>query len=140
MQRNVKFFDLDLQYKFYKKKITSSILRSLDTTNFILGRDVRKFEKKISKISETKYAVGTSSGTDSLLLSLMSLNVKRGDEVITSGFSWISVLEVILILGAKPVFVDINLNDFNICVEDLKKKNIKKNKSYCNNIVIWMPM
>ena len=128
MQRNVKFFDLDLQYKLNKKKITSSILRSLDTTNFILGKDVGKFEKKIGKISETKYAVGTSSGTDSLLLSLMSLNVKRGDEVITSGFSWISVLEVILILGAKPVFVDINLNDFNICVEDLKKKISKKTK------------
>ena len=128
MHRNIKFFDLDLQYKSNKKKILGSLLKSLDTANFILGNEVRKFETKISRISETKYAVGTSSGTDSLLLSLMSLNIQRGDEVITSGFSWISVVEVILILGAKPVFVDINLNDFNICVDDLKKKISKKTK------------
>ena len=128
MHRNIKFFDLDLQYKSNKKKILGSLLKSLDTANFILGNEVRKFETKISRISETKYAVGTSSGTDSLLLSLMSLNIQRGDEVITSGFSWISVVEVILMLGAKPVFVDINLNDFNICVDDLKKKISKKTK------------
>ena len=104
------FFDIDLQYQKYKKQLDLNIFKTLKSTQFILGKEVLKFEKQIAKISNTKYAVGTSSGTDSLLIALLSIGIKKGDEVITSSFSWLSVAEIILLLGAKPIYVDININ------------------------------
>ena len=80
-------------------------------------------------MSLNKYAVGTSSGTDSLLISLLAIGVKKGDEIITSSFSWLSSVEVIL-LGAKPVYVDINLNDFNMDIKEIEKKNYQKLKQF----------
>ena len=119
----VNFFDLDLQYQKYKNEINNNILKTLNKSQYILGNEVKKFENSISKLSSTKYSVGTSSGTDSLLISLLAIGIKKGDEVITASFSWLSVIEVILLLGAKPVYVDINVDDFNINCEELKKKN-----------------
>ena len=125
----VNFFDLDLQYQKYKNEINNNILKTLNKSQYILGNEVKKFENSISKLSSTKYSVGTSSGTDSLLISLLAIGIKKGDEVITASFSWLSVIEVILLLGAKPVYVDINVDDFNINCEELKKKINKKTKA-----------
>ena len=66
LSNEMNFFDIDLQYKKYKKQIDLNIFKTLKSTQFILGQEVQKFEKQIAKISKTKYAVGTSSGTDSL--------------------------------------------------------------------------
>ena len=125
----VNFFDLDIQYQKYKKILNKNILKTLNSSQYILGTEVRNFENRIAKMSLNKYAVGTSSGTDSLLISLLAIGVNKGDEIITSSFSWLSSVEVILLLGAKPVYVDINLNDFNLNINEIKKKITKKTKA-----------
>ena len=135
----INFFDLDLQYNKYQKDINQSITKCLNKGQFILGSELKKFEKKIATLSSTKYAVGTSSGTDSLLISLLSVGVKRGDEIITSSFSWLSVVETILLLGAKPIYVDIKLNDFNLDYEDLKSKINKKTKAIITTSLFGYP-
>jgi len=133
------FFDIDLQYKKFKKKINFNVLKTLQSTQFILGKEVRKFEKKISIISKSKYAVGTSSGTDSLLIALLAIGIKKGDEVITTSFSWLSVAEVIILIGAKPIYVDININDFNIKYEEVSKKINKKTKAIITTSLFGYP-
>ncbi len=133
------FFDIDLQYQKYKKQLDFNIFKTLKSTQFILGKEVRKFEKQIAKISQTKYAVGTSSGTDSLLIALLSIGIKKGDEVITSSFSWLSVSEVILLVGAKPIYVDININDFNINHLEISKKINKKTKAIITTSLFGYP-
>ena len=125
----VNFFDLDIQYQKYKKILNQNILKTLKTSQYILGSEVKNFENRIAQMSLNKYAVGTSSGTDSLLISLLAIGVKKGDEIITSSFSWLSSVEVILLLGAKPVYVDINLNDFNMDIKEIEKKITKKTKA-----------
>ena len=106
----IKFFDIDLKYKKNQKNIDKNILRNIKSGQFILGDELKKLEKSISNLSQTKYCVGTSSGTDSLLVALLAIGIKKGAEIITSSFSWLSVIETILLLGAKPVYLDINLN------------------------------
>ena len=79
-----------------------------------MGPEIELLEKKLSSFSGTKYCVTTSSGTDALLISLMQYGIQEGDEVITSPFSWISTAEVISLLKAKPVFVDIQKDSCNL--------------------------
>ena len=108
-----------------KKNINKVLLHG----NFILGPEVNELEKHLSLYTGSKYCLSISSGTDALLISLMSLGIGKGDEVITSPFSWISTIEVILLLGAKPIFADIDKNTFNIDVEDIPKLINKKTKA-----------
>jgi len=116
------FLDLKAQYKLIKKEIDSAIKRVLESGRFIGGEEVEKFEKEVVKFCGTKYAIGVNSGTDALFLSLKALGVGKGDEVITTPFTFIATAEVIANLGAKPVFVDIDPKTFNINPEKLLKK------------------
>ena len=93
------------------------------------GKEVFSLEKKLKKFTKSKYCITVSSGTDALLISLMSLNIKPGDEVITTSFSWISTAEVIVNLGAKPVFIDVD-KDTGLIKENLVKKMIKKKQKH----------
>ena len=93
-----------------------------------MGPEVKELETKLANFTGSKYCVTVSSGTDALLISLMSLGIKPGDEIITTPFSFISTAEVIVMLKAKPVFVDIELDTCNINA-DLIEKNIKKQKA-----------
>lgn len=120
-----KFNNLISQYQINKKKIDKSIHKVLKHANFIMGNEVISLENKLKKLTKSKYCIAVSSGTDALLISLMSLNIKPGDEVITTSFSWISTAEVIVNLGAKPVFVDVDRNT-GLMKEDLVKKMINK--------------
>jgi len=110
----MKLVDLALQYKKIKKKIDTAIFETIKNGNFILGKNVKKLEEKIAKLVGTKYAVGVNSGTDALFLSLKALGIGPKDEVITTPFTFIATAEVIANLGAKPVFIDINPETFNI--------------------------
>ena len=94
-----------------------------------MGKKVFVLEKKLSTFVGSKYCISTSSGTDALLLALMAINIKKGDEVITTPFTFVSTIEVIKLLGAKPVFVDINPRTFNINENLIKKKITKKTKA-----------
>ena len=126
---NINFIDIKTSLKLYKNLINKKIKNVLDHGQYILGPEVIELENQLSKYVGTKYCVTTSSGTDALLISLMSLGIKSGDEVITTPFSFISTAEVIVLLGAKPIFVDINIHTCNIKVSDIEKKITKKTKA-----------
>ncbi len=110
----INFIDLQAQYKEYKKEIDSEVLEVMSSAQFIGGEKLNLLEKNLAAYTGSKHAIGCSSGTDALLLSLMALDISAGDEVITSPFTFISTAEVIALLGAKPVFVDIDEESYNI--------------------------
>ncbi len=127
--KEVSFLDLKSEYKSIKKEIDTAINNILKSGNFIGGRDVEKTEKEIAKFCKTKYAVGVNSGTDALFLSLKAIDIKRGDEVITTPFTFIATAEVIANTGAKPVFVDIDEKTFNINPLKIEEAITKKTKA-----------
>ena len=125
----INFNDLQIQNKLIRSSIISNFKKTFDNTKFILGPEVELLEKKLSKYTSSKYCLTTSSGTDSLLISLMALGVKKGDEVITTSFTFVSTAEVISRLGAKIIFADISREDYNIDVDSLKNKLTNKTKA-----------
>ena len=110
----MEFIDLKTQYKTYKEEIDKAIHEVLDSTQFVMGPAVVKLEEELAAYAGVKHCIGASSGTDTLLIALMALDIGPGDEVITTPFTFISTAEVIKFLGAKPVFVDIDLDTYNI--------------------------
>ncbi len=122
------FNDLDLYNNNLNKDIIREIKKTLKENNFIFGRNVLKLEKLLSKFVRTKYAITVGSGTDALLLSLLCLGLKKNDEIIIPSFSWLSVLEVILLLNLKPIFVETDLKTFNLDVSKVEKLISKRTK------------
>lgn len=112
--RNINFIDLQAQYQKYKNEIDDQIHDVLDTSSYIMGSKVSELEANLSKFVGVKYSIACSSGTDALLLALMALDIKAGDEVITSPFTFIATAEMIAFVGATPVFVDIDEKTYNI--------------------------
>ncbi len=110
----VPLLDLKRQYLTIKDDLDRALLNVLDHGKFILGPEVKELEAKIADYSDCKFAIGVNSGTDALLLSLRALDVGPGDEVITSDFSFFASAGVISRLGARPVFVDIQADTFNM--------------------------
>jgi dTDP-3-amino-2,3,6-trideoxy-4-keto-D-glucose/dTDP-3-amino-3,4,6-trideoxy-alpha-D-glucose/dTDP-2,6-dideoxy-D-kanosamine transaminase len=113
---------------FDYKKILREIEKVVKKSDFTLGSKVDLFEKKISRLLKTKYLVAVGSGTDALLLSLKSIGVKEGDEVITTPFTFYATIGAIVTSGAKPVFVDVK-NDYNIDENLIEKAITKKTKA-----------
>lgn len=110
----MQFLDLPAQYQTIKSEIDGAIQRVIDSATFIGGPEVERLESSMATLCGTKYAVAVNSGTDALLLSLKTLGIGPGDEVITSPFTFIATAEVIAAVGAKPVFVDIDPQTFNL--------------------------
>jgi len=110
----INFIDLKAQYKEYQTEIDSEVLDVFKNAQFIGGEKLNKLEADLATYTGAKYAIGCSSGTDALLLSLMALGIKAGDEVITTPFTFIATAEVIAFLGATSVFVDIEEDSYNI--------------------------
>jgi len=125
----MKFVDLTSQYKTIKKEIDEAVKRVLDSAVFIGGSEVEEFEKEIAEFCNVRYAIGLNSGTDALFLSLKSLNIGPGDEVITTPFTFIASAGIIANCGAKPVFVDIEPKTFNIDPLKIEKAITKKTKA-----------
>lgn len=125
----INFIDLQAQYQKYKNEIDSEIHDVLDTSSYIMGNKISKLEENLSKFSGAKYSIACSSGTDALLLALMALDIKAGDEVITSPFTFIATAEMIAFLGAKPVFVDIDEKTYNIDPTKIEEKITSKTKA-----------
>jgi dTDP-4-amino-4,6-dideoxygalactose transaminase len=115
----VPLLDLKAQLKTIDADLKRAINDVIDSTQYIMGPRVQELEGKIAQYVGTKFAVGVSSGTDALLASLMALNVAPADIVITTPFSFFSTAGVIARLNAKPVFVDIDPDTYNICPEAL---------------------
>ena len=116
----VPLLDLKAQYKTIKDQVLAGISEVLDSQVCIGGPKVQELEEKIAAASGCRFAVGVSSGTDAILNCLMSLNIGPGDEVITTPLSWVSTSNVILEVGARPVFVDIDPVTRNIDLERIE--------------------
>ncbi|PNV83715.1 MAG: aminotransferase DegT [Sulfurimonas sp.] len=110
----INFIDLQAQYQEYKQEIDKEVLEVFASAQFIGGEKLNSLERNLAAYTGAKHAIGCSSGTDALLLALMALGVGPGDEVITTPFTFISTAEVIALLGAKSVFVDIDEQSYNI--------------------------
>lgn len=111
----MEFIDLKTQYKTYQKQIDQAISEVLSSGHFIMGDAIKKLEIALAKKVASRNCIATSSGTDSLVLAMKAIGIGPGDEVITVPYTWISPVEVICRLGARPVFVDI---DPNTCLMD----------------------
>jgi len=125
----IDFANLQLQYQTYKKEIDHNIQAVLNKSNYILGEEVQILEQELQKFTGAKHAITCSSGTDALLLALMAIDIQPGDEVITTPFTWISTGEMIALLKAKPVFVDIEPDTYNIDANLIEKAITKKTKA-----------
>ncbi|MDD5010727.1 MAG: DegT/DnrJ/EryC1/StrS family aminotransferase [Phycisphaerae bacterium] len=125
----VPLLDLKAQYAKIKTDVLKAIGEVLDSQICIGGPKVAELEKEVAEISQCKYAVGVSSGTDAILVSLMSLGVKEGDEVITTPFTFFATAGCIARVGAKPVFVDIDPKTYNIHPALIEKAITKKTKA-----------
>lgn len=111
---NVPLLDLQAQYVALRDDLQQAVQRVMSSQRFVLGDEVRGLENSIAGYCQTKHAVGCASGSDALLLALMALDVKAGDEVITTPFSFFATAACITRLGARPVFVDIDPRTYNI--------------------------
>ena len=117
----VKLLDISASYHQILNDVEKEIADTTRTGQFILGSKVIQLEDKIAEYCQTKYAVGVSSGTDALLISLMAAGIGEGDEVITSPYTFFATAGSIVRSGAKPVFVDINDVTFNIKAEHIER-------------------
>jgi dTDP-4-amino-4,6-dideoxygalactose transaminase len=105
---------LQAQYATIRAEIREAIDRVCDTQHFVLGPEVKALEEEIGAYCGARYAIGMSSGTDALLAALMAIGLQPGDEVITTPFTFFATVGVILRLGARPIFADIDLETFNV--------------------------
>ncbi|HQZ30124.1 MAG TPA: aminotransferase class I/II-fold pyridoxal phosphate-dependent enzyme, partial [Verrucomicrobiales bacterium] len=108
------FIDLKSQQRRIRNEIDRRIATVLDHGQYIMGPEVAELEGRLCEFLGCKHALGVSSGTDSLMIALMALGIGPGDEVITVPYTWISTAEVIALVGAKTVFVDIEPDTWNM--------------------------
>ncbi len=124
-----KMFDPTKDYNIHKNEYDSNIQTILNHGKFIMGPEIHELESKLSTYTGAKHAITVSNGTDALQIALMALGVQPGDEVITVPFTWISTAEVICIIGAKPVFVDVDPLTYNMNPKLLEAKITDKTKA-----------
>ncbi len=125
----VPLLDLKLQYHSLKHELNQALINVAESQHFILGPEVDKMEKAFCEYLDCKYAIGVSSGTDALLIALMALEIKQGDEVIVPTYSFFATAGVVSRMNATPVFAEIDPVTFNISPEDLEKKITEKTKA-----------
>ncbi len=126
---SVPFFDLKRQISLIKPELLSAFDSTLESGAFILGPNVQALEAHFSKFIGTKHAIGVASGTDALHLSLKAINIKEGDEVITTPFTFVATVDAIYYCGGKPVFVDIEPNTYNLDPAKVERAITKKTKA-----------
>src|SRR5215203_1539202 len=126
---NVPLLDLKEQNQQLRPEIEAALDRVLDTNAFILGGEVAKLEEELAEYCGTKHAIGCASGSDALLLALMALDVKPGDEVITTPYSFFATVSAITRLGAIPVFVDIDPQTYNLDIAQIESAVTERTKA-----------
>ena len=112
--KKIQMVDLQTQYEFIKNKVDSSVLEVFQKGTFINGPSVSQFQSNLESYLNVKHVIPCANGTDALQIALMSLDLKPGDEIITSDFSFVACIEVIALLKLNPVLVDVDLETFNI--------------------------
>ena len=125
----MKFIDLETQYNLIREEVKTGIDRVLESGQYIMGTDILDLETQLSDFANVKHTITCSSGTDALLMALMALGVKSGDLVATTPFTYIATAEVISLIGAIPMFIDIDPDTFNMNINSLEKQLIKSDQS-----------
>jgi len=125
---NIDFANLKYQHTLYQSEIEQAVDKVYNHGRFIMGPEINELEEKLCEFTGAKNAVTCSSGTDALLLAMMALDVKEGDEIITTPFTFIATAETIALLKAKPVFVDIDETTYNIDPKKIEEKITSKTK------------
>tara|TARA_B100001989_G_scaffold250917_1_gene228970 strand:- start:361 stop:1518 length:1158 start_codon:yes stop_codon:yes gene_type:complete len=125
---NIPFIDLAFQQSLIQNEIKTAIDKVLAHGKYIMGPEVTALEETLSKACGAKHTISCSSGTDALVMALMALGIKSGDAVLVPSFTFAATAEAVAILGATPVFVDVNEDDYNISLSSLKSAyDIAKN-------------
>jgi len=137
---NIPLLDLKAQYETIKEQVIAATMEVYESQRFILGPKAEELENKIAAYTQARYAVGVSSGTDALLISLMSAGIGPGDLVVTSPYTFFSTAGSIARLGAIPVFVDIDHLTYNIDPEKLEKKISTMNARERSRLKAIMPV
>lgn len=125
----IDFANLSKAFDEHREDFEKVSLDVMASARYILGKETEEFEQSLSEFTENKYALGCSSGTDALLLAMMAMGLKAGDEVITTPFTFIATAETIACMGAKPVFVDIDEETYNIDVAKIERAITEKTKA-----------
>lgn len=125
---NVPLLDLKAQYQTLKNELDHALLRVAESQYFILGPDVNELEKNMTEFLGVKHAIGVSSGTDALLIALMAIDIKPGDEVIVPTYSFFATAGVVSRLNAVPIFADVDPVTFNLDPNDIEKRITPKTK------------
>lgn len=125
----MQFIDLKAQYSLIENDVLHGIKKVLDHGQYIMGPEVGELEKQLAEFVGVKHAIVNSSGTDALLMALMALDIKPGDEIITTPFSFFATAEVIALCQAVPVFVDIDEHTYNIDPQKIESAITKKTKA-----------
>jgi len=120
--KKVPLLDLQAQYETIRDDVRSAVDRVFDSQHFVLGAEVQALEEEIARYSQTKFAIGCASGSDALLLALMSCDVAAGDEVITSPVTDIGTVIGVIFQHAVPVFADLVPNTYNLDPADVERK------------------
>jgi dTDP-4-amino-4,6-dideoxygalactose transaminase len=129
IMNNIQMTDLKIQYEGIKDQINAAMQEVINESGFILGRQVNLLEKDIADYFGVRYGAGVASGTDALVLALAALGVNKGDEVITTPFTFIATAEAISRVGATPVFCDIDEDTYNLDVKKLSAKITERTKA-----------
>lgn len=127
--KNIDFANLKKQYFLYQDEMEKQMDEVVNNAHFILGDKVIKLEENLQTFTKAKHAITCASGTEALLLALLALDIKAGDEVITTPFTFIATVETVALLGIKPVFVDIDEKTYNIDTDKIEKKITPKTKA-----------
>lgn len=125
----VPLLDLKAQFNTIREEIKKKLDEVIESQYFILGKEVQEIERKVSEYVGTKYAIGVSSGTDALLIALMAIDLKPGEEVILPSYSFFATAGVVARMNAVPVFADINPYTFNINPLDIEKRITEKTRA-----------
>lgn len=126
---SMQFIDLKKQYQALREPINARIQKVLDHGQYIMGPEVKELENALAAYTGARHCITVASGTEALLMSLMALGIQPGDEVITTSFTFIATAEVIVLLGAKPVFVDVERDTCNIDVSQVEARITPRTKA-----------
>ncbi len=119
---NIPLFDLKAQYNTLDEELNNAVLHVLSTTDYIMGNTLIEFEKRFSEYLKVNHSISVANGTDALVITLKALGIGPGDEVITTPFTFFATAESISAAGAKPVFVDVEKDTFNIDATKIEEK------------------
>jgi len=127
--KKINMVDLNGQYRKIRWQVNREIKKVINSSSFINGPIVKDFQNNLQEYLNVRHVIPCANGTDALQIALMALDLKRGDEIITTNFSFASTIEVILLLGLKPVVIDIDPKSFNINPSLIQDKITKRTKA-----------